>query len=327
MSSNIQRFPSVESVSSSCTASTDFEPFYLYENDHKLYITRKLCESKFPVFLAKDSSTEKLFAIKFFPWDEQTDQPSKYFHKEDRFSKHSHPNIISITSSNPEYQAENVKVSYIMMDYASNGDLYELAITNNIHLGDIIIRTYFHQLIAGLEAIHSQGAAHLDLKLENLLLDENFQLKIADFDASFMPEDRKVETKGSMYYRAPEMIEGNCYNPQAADVYSLGIILFLLKTDGRLPFDERGFVGDVDMRRLLRTNKNMFWRKQCEFLGEKASFFTYDFRKLFERLIDVDPLNRPNLAQIKECVWYSKYTYSYEELPNQIIKKLNDFDE
>jgi len=327
MSSNIQRFPSVESASSSCTASTDFEPFYLHEKDTILSIIRKLCESKFPVFLAKDSSTKKLFAIKFFQWDEQADQPSKCFYKEDRFSKFSHPNIISIASSNPEYQADNIKISYIMMDYAANGDLFELAFTNNIHLGDIIIRTYFHQLIAGLEAIHSQGAAHLDLKLENLLLDENFQLKIADFDASFMPEDRKVQTKGSMYYRAPEVIEGNCFNPQAADVYSLGIILFLLKTDGRLPFDERGFVGDVDMRRLLRTNKNMFWRKQCEFLGEKATFFTFDFRKLFERLIDVDSANRPNLAQIKECVWYSKYTYSYEELPDQIIKKLNDLDD
>lgn len=331
MSSDIQRFPSLESASSSCTASEEFEPFYLHDdNGNKLSITRKLCESRFPIYLAENSTTQELFAIKFFTWDEKFDQPSPLFFKEQKFSRFVHPNIVSIISAKQECQIDlssSTKVSYLVMDYAANGDLFELVITKNIHIGDIITRTYFRQLIAGLEAIHSQGAAHLDLKLENLLLDENFQLKIADFDGSFMPGDQKVQSKGSMFYRAPEVMEGCCYNPQAADIYSLGIILFLLKTDGRLPFDENEFCGDVNMRVLLRTNKTLFWRKQCELLGEKASFFTFDFRKLFERLTDVDPNNRPSLTEIKESVYYSKYTYSNEELPDHIIDRLNSSEE
>jgi len=280
MSSNIQRFPSLESASSSCTAAEDFEPFYLNDNDNKLSITRKLCESRFPIYLAENLTTQKLFAIKFFKWDEEFDQPSPLFFKEEKFSRFIHQNIVTIISAKQECQIDlssSTKVSYLIMDYAQNGDLFELVITKNIHLGDIITRTYFRQLIAGLEVIHSQGAAHLDLKLENLLLDENFQLKIADFDGSFMPGDQKVQSKGSMFYRAPEVIEDCCYDPQAADIYSLGIILFLLKTDGRLPFDENGFYGNLDVRALLRTNKTLFWRKQCESLGEKASFFYFRF--------------------------------------------------
>ncbi len=213
------------------------------------------------------------------------------------------------------------------MDYAANGDLFELVITKNIHLGDIITRTYSRQLIAGLGVIHPQGAAHLDLKPENLLLDENFQLKIADFDGGPMPGDQKVQSKGSMYYRAPEVMGGCCYNPQAAGIYSLGIILFLLKTDGGLPPDGDGFCGNVNMRVLLGTNKTLFWGGQCEFLGGGASFFTFDPRKLFERLTDVDPSNRPSLTEVKESVYYPKYTHSNEELPDHIIDRLNSSEE
>jgi len=329
MNPNIERLPSIESTASASTAAEDFEPFCLHENGQKLIITKKISESRFPIFLAEDSVTKKLFAVKFFPWDEKSNQPCALFSKEDRFSQFAeHPNIISIISGKQEHEVDfletPIKLSYLVMDYASNGDLFDLFITNDVHLGDIITRTYFQQLVSGLEAIHSQGAAHLDLKLENLLLDENFQLKIADFDASYMPGDRKVMSKGSMHYRAPEIVEERCQDPRAADVYSLGVILFLLKTNRKLPFDEKGFCQGVDMKRLLRTNKVLFWKKQCEFLDEKASFFTFDFRKLFERLTEADPANRPDLAEIKESVWFSKKTYSNDELKDQILDRLNE---
>jgi len=210
------------------------------------------------------------------------------------------------------------------MEYAKNGDLYDVIISDEINLGDIISRTYFRQLIAGLEAIHEKGSAHLDLKLDNLLLDENFTLKIADFDLCHMPEDIRVTSKGSVNYRAPELYAGKCENAQAADVYSLGVILFVLKTGGKLPYDEKGLLNGVDMRALLKSNPNSFWQKQCESLNKKACFFPLDFRKLFMSLVESDAEKRPNLKEIKESVWYSKCTYSEKELVVKMREKINE---
>ncbi|RYX99953.1 hypothetical protein EON78_02240 [bacterium] len=122
------------------------------------------------------------------------------------------------------------KISYTLMDYAPNGDLFEAVETKRIPFNERLVRSYFQQIVTGVEAIHSNGAAHLDLKLENILLDNEFNAKIADFDMCYFPEDRRIMSRGTQNYRAPEIIKGNCQNAQAADVYSLGVILFLLKT-------------------------------------------------------------------------------------------------
>jgi len=67
-----------------------------------------------------------------------------------------------------------------------------------------LAKTLFLQLINGLEYLHGQGIAHLDLKLENLLLDSNFNLLIADFDGAYMRGDLEVRSKGARNYRDPE---------------------------------------------------------------------------------------------------------------------------
>ncbi|RYZ75841.1 MAG: hypothetical protein EOP04_32805, partial [Proteobacteria bacterium] len=79
---------------------------------------------------------------------------------------------------------------------------------------------------------------HLDLKLENLLLGENFTLKIADFDLAYVKGDTRVCTRGTKFYRSPELMEQRCSNMEAADMYAAGIILFVFKTAGILPHSE-----------------------------------------------------------------------------------------
>ena len=73
-----------------------------------------------------------------------------------------------------------------------------------------LARTYFRQLIDGLEYLHSQGVRHLDLKLENLLIGDDYQLKIIDFDLSYMSGDTQILTRGSKFYRAPELRASQC---------------------------------------------------------------------------------------------------------------------
>jgi len=100
--------------------------------------------------------------------------------------------------------------------------------------------------------------------------------------------------------------------------------LFVLKTGGKLPYDEKGLLNGVDMRALLKSNPNSFWQKQCESLNKKACFFPLDFRKLFMSLVESDAEKRPNLKEIKESVWYSKCTYSEKELAVKMREKINE---
>jgi len=294
-----------------------FPSFPTFLDNKRLQFIQKIDESKFPVYLIQDTRTQKLQVIKLFPWNEEKDVPCLCFQKEVRFAKINHPNLVFIHTHKIEqetYLDDIQRVSYIIMDYAKNGDLFDILMTAKIPFDDQLIRTYFHQIVAGLEVIHNRGAAHLDLKLENFLLDENFTLKITDFDLSYTPEDKRVTGKGTVNYRAPEIIEGCCKDPQAADIYSAGIALFLLKTGGKLPFKERSLYHGVDMKALLETNTKEFWKKQCEFLGKESSFFSEEFKRLFIWMTQQYSCKRPTISQIKTSLWYCEETYSKDEL-------------
>ena len=86
--------------------------------------------------------------------------------------------------------------------------------------------------------MHSQGIAHRDLKLENLLLDANHNLKVADFGLSnTMTDGQSLETFcGSPDYVAPEILKSEAYDGTKIDSWSAGVILYTVLF-GRLPFD------------------------------------------------------------------------------------------
>lgn len=92
------------------------------------------------------------------------------------------------------------------MDYAPKGDLFDMLMNNIDVFDDKLARTYFHQIIDGVEYMHSQSTAHLDLKPDNILIDSNGSIKIADFDLSYMKEDKIMcKGKGTTNFRAPEV--------------------------------------------------------------------------------------------------------------------------
>eukprot|EP00638_Chattonella_subsalsa_P005902 CAMPEP_0117741722 /NCGR_PEP_ID=MMETSP0947-20121206/5096_1 /TAXON_ID=44440 /ORGANISM="Chattonella subsalsa, Strain CCMP2191" /LENGTH=221 /DNA_ID=CAMNT_0005558061 /DNA_START=33 /DNA_END=695 /DNA_ORIENTATION=+ len=130
--------------------------------------------------------------------------------------------------------------------------LLVLELAENHHMSDYLIytgafseiqaRTYFYTLICALEYCHSQGVYHRDLKPQNLLFGENFQLKIADFGlASVSLKDAPesfLETRcGTLPYTAPEILKKKCkYRGSKADIWSAGVILFVMLTGNQPPF-------------------------------------------------------------------------------------------
>ena len=216
----------------------------------KLELSKCIGEGRFPVFLTFSFEDQTHYALKAFELEE--DEPHPRFQNETRFTFLDHPNIIQIYHTEEKTCINSLngsaQVSCILTEYAPNGDFNGFLRNYRQHITDKILRTYFRQLIEGLEYMHDQGVYHLDLKLRNLLLSQDYQLKIADFDLSSLKGDAEIFSKGSKFYRAPEVKSSECTNGSAADIYSAGVILFILKSGGIAPHAEDQLYEGIDLQ-------------------------------------------------------------------------------
>jgi len=290
-------------------------------NFDDIVLLKRISKAKFPVFLAHSPSLNEYFAVKLFSY--KNDKPSVYFLNEARFSALSHKNIISIVHAEFEregsYQNNKTEyISYLVMELAPYGDFYDLVMTAQISFDDLLARTFFHQLIEGIEYLHKKKVAHVDLKLENLLVGGDLNLKIADFDLSYVEGDQPPKCAGTRNYRAPELKHRACQDYQAADIYSAGIILFTLKTAGTLPHVEEQDLDGVNFFDLMVNNNEEFWKRHSEIQGVDHSFFDPDFRALFNKMTDIDPKKRPSIEEIKASKWYNGPTLTQEQLRKRL---------
>ncbi|CAK4299136.1 unnamed protein product [Aphanomyces euteiches] len=116
---------------------------------------------------------------------------------------------------------------HLVFDYCAGGDLFDLVSHGPLEFP--VARRYFRQLVHAIVFLHTHGVAHRDLSLENVLLD-NDRLVVCDFGLAASATAVCHDKVGKDFYMAPEVAEGIPYNPTKADVWSLGIILFMLLT-------------------------------------------------------------------------------------------------
>ena len=134
-------------------------------------------------------------------------------------------------------------VSYIATELAENRDLFDIMkCSKGRGLPVKIVRYFAKQIISAIQYIHSKEIAHRDLKLENILLDDNYNIKIADFGfaSKIQCEDDSGLCRkkfGTLSYMVPEMHMGSLYQPMVADLYAFAIVLFILYT-GTFPFGQ-----------------------------------------------------------------------------------------
>ncbi|NXB48739.1 NUAK2 kinase, partial [Leucopsar rothschildi] len=143
-----------------------------------------------------------------------------------------HPHIIAVHEV-----FENSGKIVIVMEYASKGDLYDY-ISERQRLSEQEARHFFRQVVSAVYYCHKNGIVHRDLKLENILLDANGNIKIADFGLSnVFQQDKLLQTYcGSPLYASPEIINGRPYKGPEVDSWSLGVLLYIL-VHGTMPFD------------------------------------------------------------------------------------------
>ncbi|XP_060691101.1 NUAK family SNF1-like kinase 1 [Hemiscyllium ocellatum] len=194
-----------------------------------------------------------------------------------------HPNIIRI------YEVfENKDKIIIVMDYCSNGELYDY-VNEHHRLSENEARRAFRQIVSAIHYCHKKGIVHRDLKLENILLDESFNVKLADFGLSNLyHKDQLLETYcGSPLYASPEIVNGFPYQGPEVDCWALGVLLYTL-VYGTMPFDSRSY-------------KTLTQQISC---GEyKKPHLTSDACDLIDWMLSVDSDKRATIEDIANHWW------------------------
>ena len=117
---------------------------------------------------------------------------------------------------------------YILLEYVSGGLLFDLCQTMG-GMGEEYGRFFLSQMIEVIGYMQGKGVVHRDLKLENILVDEMMNLKVADFGFATYKKITKLQSyRGTMTYMAPEIKEGKVYDGKQIDMFSIGVILFII---------------------------------------------------------------------------------------------------
>ncbi|KAJ0248581.1 CBL-interacting serine/threonine-protein kinase 5 [Hirschfeldia incana] len=200
-----------------------------------------------------------------------------------------HPNIVELK----EVMATKTKIFFVM-EFVRGGELFAKVVKGK--LKEDAARRYFQQLISAVDFCHSRGVSHRDLKPENLLVDENGDLKVSDFGLSALPEqllqDGLLHTQcGTPAYVAPEVLRKKGYDGAKADIWSCGVVLYVLLA-GYLPFQDEN---------LMNMYRKIF---KAEF--DFPPWFSPEARRLISKLLVVDPDRRISIPAIMRTPWFRK---------------------
>jgi carbon catabolite-derepressing protein kinase len=184
----------------------------------------------------------------------------------------------------------------MVLEYAG-GELFDYIVQNG-KMREDAARRFFQQIICAVEYCHRHKIVHRDLKPENLLLDENLNVKIADFGLSnIMTDGNFLKTScGSPNYAAPEVINGKLYAGPEVDVWSCGVILYVLLV-GRLPFDDEHIPS-----LFAKIAKGSYAVPQYMSSGAAA---------LIKKMLAVNPVNRATIDEVRLDPWFTKNLPAY----------------
>ncbi|XP_041035209.1 MAP/microtubule affinity-regulating kinase 4 isoform X3 [Carcharodon carcharias] len=237
------------------------------------------------VKLARHILTSREVAIKIIDKTQLNPTSLQKLFREVRIMKClNHPNIVKLFEV-----IETEKTLYLVMEYASGGEVFDYLVSHG-RMKEKEARAKFRQIISAVQYCHQRNIVHRDLKAENLLLDGDCNIKIADFGFSneFQFGNKLDTFCGSPPYAAPELFQGKKYDGPEVDIWSLGVILYTL-VSGSLPFDGQNL---KELReRVLRGKYRV------------PFYMSTDCENILKRFLVLNPAKRGTLEQIMKDKW------------------------
>uniref|UniRef100_A0A1J3IJ35 non-specific serine/threonine protein kinase n=1 Tax=Noccaea caerulescens TaxID=107243 RepID=A0A1J3IJ35_NOCCA len=221
-----------------------------------------------------------------------------------------HPNVVELY----EVMATKSRI-YFVIEYCKGGELFNKVAKGK--LKEDVAWKYFYQLINAVDYCHSRGVYHRDIKPENLLLDDNDNLKVSDFGLSALADSKRHDgllhtTCGTPAYVAPEVINRKGYDGAKADIWSCGVVLFVLLA-GYLPFHD--------------SNLMEMYRKIGKADFKCPSWFAPDVKRLLCKMLDPNHESRITIARIKESSWFKKGLQLKQKKMGKQVREANSMED
>lgn len=194
---------------------------------------------------------------------------------------------------------------YLVLEFADGGDMYDHIMKHEGGLEERTARKYFKQIVTAIQYCHKLHVVHRDLKPENVVFfEKQGMVKLTDFGFSnkFDPGQRLQTSCGSLAYSAPEILLGDSYDAPAVDIWSLGVILYMLVC-GTAPFQE---ANDSETLTMIMDCKYSF-----------PSHITQQCKSLISRMLQREPEVRASLEDIVQDSWLFEENFEDSSLPEE----------
>jgi serine/threonine protein kinase len=274
------------------------------------------------VYLSEEIVSHQKYAIKIFN-EKCIDEFERELHI---LQKIQNKNIIKFitngTGSKLKHGFKSNKLDYIVLENAEKGELFYFVSSVKKGFDENISKYIFKEILYGINSLHENGYSHSDIKLDNILLDKDFNIKLSDF--SFSQElkgkngdGKLIEKKGTIGYFPPEFITQKTYNGIKSDIYSLGITLFALVTCG-IPFPKKNSLLDAIKTRSYNS-KLKFYKESLNDLNLSDDFFNLCFK-----MISLNPDDRyNNIEEILKDPWLNNDCSNLLDVLNELSSREN----
>jgi len=210
----------------------------------------------------------------------------------------------------PKPDGTHMKSTMLVTEYCSGGNLFD-NIYHAKRMHERLARTYFQQLVCGVEDCHRVGVIHRDIKAQNVMFDGNYNLKIIDFGFAHLKQHwaeliASRHVCGTRGYQAPEILSKKPSTGFGADIFSIGVLLFIMLA-GYPPF-EQALKTDKWYGSIFKGDYQRFWQKH------RGCRVPKEAKMLISAMLAREPQWRITLQAIKTTPWYNGSTLSEQEL-------------
>lgn len=268
------------------------------------------------VYLVKEQNNPTVFAAKVLK------KHSDLFQKEinilNTLKVSNNPNIVNIISSgegliirknHPQQTSQ-----YLVLEYASKGELFNYIYCAKSGLCERYSKVIFAKILRGVQACHNAGICHRDLKMQNILVDENFSPKICDFGFATQNNNHLSEYLGTRNYACAEILRNKPYDGFKADIFSLGVVLLTLTTC------KIGFVEATKYDPYYRLIMTKHYEKYWNEVGKQIPGMSKELKDLFIKMVSFKPQERPSIEEILGSEWMREI----RELNNEQLAQLEN---
>eukprot|EP00501_MAST-03F_sp_TOSAG23-6_P001347 GSMAST32.ASY1.ANO1.1396.1 assembled CDS len=276
------------------------------------------------VYLGEDPQTGEQVALKFVDKIKLSARSLRNLKREVEVmtAVSDHPNVVPSGRTTTKFHptdGDTKPVVALIMEFAKGGELFNYLMYSGC-FSEVMARSYFRMIISALDHCHKEGVTHRDIKAENILLDEDFNLKLADFGLSARHEDQdqvdndvKVVVKmnticGTAGYMAPEIISRKAcgYDGPPTDVWSAGILLFIMIAG--FPPMQQAARGDWWYDRLYHRQLSHFWKAHMPM-------------ELLNKIFFVDPEKRITIDEIRKNIWFNGETLTPSAMKHELLER------